>query len=83
MLRIQLAIILTIVFSALADEKIGVIVDNFNSRNWSAIYTQFSADLKNGIPEEQFKTSMDAVRNSLGIMQDYVTIDVGQLYFIC
>lgn len=80
---LKVAVILIAVLAALADEKIGVIVDNYNKKNFTAIYDQFDDNLKKIISQQTFQSQMASVRSSLGIMQDYMSLDDGQLYFIC
>lgn len=74
---------MTITLSVFGDEMVGIIVDNFNARNFKAIYSHFDASLKKAISEQTFESQMNTVRSNLGLMQDYLTIDTGKLYFIC
>lgn len=83
MLRLIFVTLTVLLAMVNGDEMVGVIVDNFNSKNFSAIYEHFDSDLKKAISEQQFSASMTPVRESLGVIQDYVTIDVGRLYIIC
>ena len=83
MFRLILAILMIMALPVFTDEFVGIIVDNFNSKNFKAIYSRFDSNLKKAISQETFEIQMTSVRDRLGIMQDYLTIDVGKLYFIC
>ena len=69
--------------SCLSDTKIGLIVDNFNAYKFERIYSEFDLQLRKEISQNSFVQKMTAVRDSLGLIEDYVLLDAGQLFFIC
>jgi hypothetical protein len=46
---LKLLVVILFVSSVFTDDKVGVIVDNFNKKTWGNIYEQFDDELKHAI----------------------------------